>query len=578
MFALAVNYLTRRTVATHYNDRNRPEWPPHPARLFSALVATYHAAEPPDLQERAALEWLETLGAPQLAASEASTRQVMTVFVPVNDTTLMPSWDTGRRKLELATKALADAECALVTSRDNGGTATALASLWKNVAKASKARDDAQRKLMAQVDKDLAAPGKDPAKAQVVAAAQMLPEHRVRQARVFPSASPLDPTVCFVWPEAEVPAEIAEALDRLVARLTRLGHSSSLVHCSVTRFPVTTNWTPDESGQHTLRVVRPGQLLRLEQDFERHQGELPRTLPCAFQRYRQGAPSGAADTGVASWYSDTWYVLRRVDRSATAADHDRSLRPMLTAGPDIAETVRYALMSHCRGAPLEILSGHLPDRRPTPRHHLAIVPLPFTGGGHADGAILGVALVLPRDCDEPERRHVLEALAQWEDAGLELGLAGQRMNFVRELDRSPLVNLRPSTWCAPSQRWVSVTPVALDANPGGLYVPHEPRDPEAAARRQAAAFARAQATISEACLRIGLPEPVRVVATLTPLVTGSQAARRFSPFPRRTGRLRRVLMHAELEFATPVAGPVILGAGRFLGLGLFRPIFDDGEV
>jgi len=578
MFALAVHYLTQRTVATHYNDRNRPEWPPHPARLFSALVATYHAAEPPDPDERLALEWLEDCGAPQLAASAASTRQTMTVFVPVNDTTVMPPWDTGRRKVELTTQAHTDAADALIQARDAGATVKTIAALEKDLAKSGKARDDAQAKLKAQIAKDLATPGQDPPKAQVVAAAQLIPEHRARQARVFPSASPTDPTVYFVWPEAEAPAAIAAAIERLVGRVTRLGHSSSLVYCSVTRLPATTNWIPDDTGQHTLRVVRAGQLLRLEQDFKQHNGVQPRTLPCAFQRYSEGAPTVTVSAIAKSWYSDEWYVLRRVDRSASAQHNERSRRPSLTSGPDVAETVRRALMSHCVGAPLEVLSGHLPDRRPTPRHHLAIVPLPFIGGSHADGSMLGVALVLPRDCEASERMHVLEALARWEAADLELGLAGQRMFFAREIDRSTLLNLRPETWCTPSQRWVSVTPVALDKHPGELHISRGTRDPEAAARRQATAFARAEDTIRQACLRVGLPSPSRVVATLAPLVTGSAAARHFSPFPRRVGRLRRVLLHAELEFAAPIAGPVILGAGRFVGLGLFRPLVGAGDV
>jgi len=577
MFALAVHYLTQRTVATHYNDRNRPEWPPHPARLFSALVATHHAAEPPDPDERRALEWLEDRGAPQLAASAASTRQTMTVFVPVNDTTVMPLWETGRHKVELASQAHTDAARALLQARDEGGAVKTIAGLEKNLAKAGKARDDAQAKLKAQMAKDLAAPGKDPPKAQVVAAAQLVPEQRARQARVFPSASPTDPTVYFVWPEAEAPAAIAAAIERLVSRVTRLGHSSSLVHCSVTRFSVMPNWIPDDTGPHTLRVVRAGQLLRLEQDFEQHNGVQPRTLPCAFQRYREGAPTPTVRPIAKSWYSEEWYVLRRVDRSASAHE-ERSLRPSSTAGPDVAETVRRALMSHCVGAPLEVISGHLPDRSPTPRHHLAIVPLPFIGGSHADGSMLGVALVLPRDCEAHERMHVLEALARWEAAGFELGLPGQRMFFAREIDRSTLLNLRPETWCMPSQRWVSVTPVALDKHPGELHISRGTRDPEAAARRQGAAFARAENTIRQACLRVGLPEPSRVVTTLAPLVTGSEAARHFAPFPRRAGRLRRVLLHAELEFETPVAGPVILGAGRFIGLGLFRPLVGAGDI
>ena len=117
-----------------------------------------------------------------------------------------------------------------------------------------------------------------------------------------------------------------------------------------------------------------------------------------------------------------------------------------------------------------------------------------------------------------------------------------------------------------------MTPVALDQHPGELHLPREPTDLAAATLRQAAAVARAERIIGQACRRVGLPEPARVIVAPAPLVAGSQPARRFAPFPRREGRLRRVLVHAELQFETPVAGPILLGAGRFLGLGLFRPL------
>src|SRR5438128_3582322 len=88
MFALAVELLTGRYVATAFNDRDRAEWPPHPARLYSALAATHF--EDPNPDERAALEWLERQGPPSLVASEAFERQVHTVFVPVNDKAAEP--------------------------------------------------------------------------------------------------------------------------------------------------------------------------------------------------------------------------------------------------------------------------------------------------------------------------------------------------------------------------------------------------------------------------------------------------------------------------------------------------------
>ena len=62
-FGIEVNFLTGRFVATCHNDRRQPEWPPHPARLYSALVAAWADADKPNPSERAALEWLEVSGA-----------------------------------------------------------------------------------------------------------------------------------------------------------------------------------------------------------------------------------------------------------------------------------------------------------------------------------------------------------------------------------------------------------------------------------------------------------------------------------------------------------------------------------
>ena len=59
-------------------------WPPSPARLFQALVA---AAALPRLDDakRSALKWLETLSAPTIAAPAAYSGQNVNLFVPNND-------------------------------------------------------------------------------------------------------------------------------------------------------------------------------------------------------------------------------------------------------------------------------------------------------------------------------------------------------------------------------------------------------------------------------------------------------------------------------------------------------------
>lgn len=84
MFALGIRYLTGYAVATDISSRERAEWPPHPARVFMALSAAYFETEG-DVQERAALTWLEQQGPPEMRFSDADHRDIVRHFVPVND-------------------------------------------------------------------------------------------------------------------------------------------------------------------------------------------------------------------------------------------------------------------------------------------------------------------------------------------------------------------------------------------------------------------------------------------------------------------------------------------------------------
>jgi CRISPR-associated protein Csb2 len=88
MLAIEVEYLLGRAVATDASRRDLAEWPPHPSRLFSALVdalgdiaySMEHAAC------ESALRWLEALPPPEIAASVAvSRRSIVKHFVPIND-------------------------------------------------------------------------------------------------------------------------------------------------------------------------------------------------------------------------------------------------------------------------------------------------------------------------------------------------------------------------------------------------------------------------------------------------------------------------------------------------------------
>ncbi|MGL4300752.1 MAG: type I-G CRISPR-associated protein Csb2, partial [Candidatus Neomicrothrix subdominans] len=102
MFAIRVDLLTDRYYATAFNDRQQGEWPPHPGRLFSAMVATWADGDPPLDAERQALLWLEGQAPPALRCDgpdDVARREVATHFVPINDVSLLRAQDKDYQRL-----------------------------------------------------------------------------------------------------------------------------------------------------------------------------------------------------------------------------------------------------------------------------------------------------------------------------------------------------------------------------------------------------------------------------------------------------------------------------------------------
>jgi CRISPR-associated protein Csb2 len=168
---------------------------------------------------------------------------------------------------------------------------------------------------------------------------------------------------------------------------------------------------------------------------------------------------------------------------------------------------------------------------------------------------------------------VYRTVSLWEDAfrredeetpsvKLNLGSAGEL--YLERVDwASVQSSLRSATWCRQSKVWYSATPVALDRNTGDL----RSRDP----RRLAEATEEAVEVIARACERIDLPRPKYVEILPAAPWAGAPKARHYPPYPGDAGRTQRVMTHVRVEFERPVKGPILLGAGRFVGLGLFRP-------
>ena len=237
----------------------------------------------------------------------------------------------------------------------------------------------------------------------------------------------------------------------------------------------------------------------------------------------------------------------------------------LPATLKLTAALRGLLTKECpEQPPPEWFSGHRLDGTPTAAPHLALTPLPFVGSEHADGLIMGLALVLPTDSDQQEAGHCLEPILRDPATGLPREhplFDGQWFECAIELEtrERPPKNLDPDTWTWESRVWASVTPVVLNRHFDG-------KDK----------WERAAESVKDMCGHIGLPRPREVLLHPVSLVEGVPHAREYPQLMRKNGGGRRSHNHAVIVFDEPVRGPVLVGAGRFRGYGLCRPMDEKG--
>lgn len=469
---LDIELLTGRYDAAGAGDRDHAEWPPHPARVFCALVAGARTE-----QDRQVLRWLEALPHPMVQAAPGARDQAHASYVVTN------------------------------AVKSGGGS-------------------------------------------------QFHPG-RTNALKVRHSALPPSSCVHLIWPEVEPePAQVA-ALDALARRVPYLGRSTGVAALSVTagREPAPCAAVEGHAQFHPaaeggrgvdLRVPYPGYLDLLSEQYDL--GRPAWEVSHAVTYLADEAPqSSAAPIPVPSVYTDVIILCFN------------GLRPEGRLTTLFTEALRRKVMAATADPLPAALHGHGADGRP----HVAFLALPNADNPRADGRLLGMAVAIP-DLPTTERRTIVRGVL----AGGEPDVPGRpsqrtmQLNVPRigavDLSHHPgLVRpwaLRPERWRRGSDHWVTVTPVVLD------------RYPKAAALRD---------ELVRSCLRVGLPAPRDVTVSAEPLVTGGVRMRP-SDLPQQTrGRLFR---HVELHFDRPVAGPVLLGAGRYLGVGLFAPIRQTHAV
>jgi CRISPR-associated protein Csb2 len=472
--AITIDLLTGGYEATDVGDRERAEWPPHPARVFSALRAGAR-----DDVDRAALGWLEQQPPPVVVAAERVARARRATYVVTN------------------------------VRSDKGGS-------------------------------------------------QFHPG-RTNGLRVRSRAVPAEPRVTMIWP-GRLDEGHLQALDAMARRLPYLGRSTGIalaaaaVHADdrpIDERPRGMDvFEPCDmlDGEVSLRVPYPGFTAELDAQFAAGR---PAWEAVRYRSYRRRpALSDHADAWVGAGADG---IVPSVYRDVVVFQFS-GLRPQPQLAAVMTKTLRSAVLRAAREGAPAALHGHGADGRP----HVAFLALPDVGHPHADGHLLGLAVAIP-DLPEEERAAVLRAvlgLRQADRNGL-VELAVPRLGMVDLSYQPGLVRpwgASPQRWRRGSRRWVSATPVVLDRYPRS-------------ADQVAAAVQQCLATV-------GLPEAVDVQVSREPLLPGGARLRPLDLPEHVRGRL---FQHVAVTFDRRVSGPVLVGAGRYLGVGLLAPVPMDGD-
>jgi CRISPR-associated protein Csb2 len=401
MLILKVEYLTGVCMATAHDDpsRSRPEWPPHPDRLYSALVAA--AASHPDASDgslpchaKEVLKWLAAqcwteagVVAPELHAPQAHWRPAPAVHMPSN-----PHPDEIPKRLN-------------ASSPDN------------------------LKKLR-----------------------NVFPLHRKKTALPIPAVVPDEPAVYFIWRNARANGHL-EALRDICERVTYLGRSRSLVRVSIVEGAPVASHVPDPLGQILLRVPGRDRLEQLEEFYKRKGGKPD---PSSARRYRRVQDEVQSSETISPIF-DRLYILRPRPGdlalpAATTLNITSVLRTALNAR---IETAQKAL--GLEPYVPEIVHGH--GEHP----HCAYIALPFVHPWqrHADGTIKGLAVLVPQGAKQRDLQMIALGLEKLQENGL--GIPGIGMWHLDEVPwhDPPLRSLATTTWCGPSRLWTTATPMVF---------------------------------------------------------------------------------------------------------------------
>lgn len=194
------------------------------------------------------------------------------------------------------------------------------------------------------------------------------------------------------------------------------------------------------------------------------------------------------------------------------------------------------------------------------------IPLPSIGHEHADHAIRRVIVQVPPGPVTPD--DVVWALAGRPFVDYETGEVQDTMLAPAPADEMV------ARYRARSRTWKSVTPLALGSAPRRRIEPQRRNEQGKSATEREAEERSAQLAVGQALRHAGVGASlVRAHVQREPFDTHGTRAEGFAEGTRFS---KATLWHVAIELDREVCGPLVLGDGRFLGLGVMAPTIVRG--
>ncbi|MCU0839811.1 MAG: type I-U CRISPR-associated protein Csb2, partial [Rhodospirillales bacterium] len=502
-------------ISVRFHDgrfHGRPEWPPSPARLFQALVAAAAKGGTLDKDDKAALAWLESLNPPVIAAPAARKTTGYANYVPNND--LDAKGGDFRRIAEIRAPKLIKPMLFDV--------GVPILYLWRF--------DD----------------GEDHTE-RVRAIAERLYQFGRGVDMAYAVAEHLD--------GADIEAVLADYPGNLY-RPDNAGYGSVLacpdkgsLKSLIARFEAT--------GRRFAPLMEPSRKGKQAKVIGQTFSQPPKP------RFRQVAYDSPPH--------HLLFELRRSDGDFSPWPFTDIVRLVETVRNGATRTLTDAL-SDQRALVERVLIGKNAGEADK-ASRIRILPLPSIGHEHADRAIRRLLVEVPPDCPLDDR-DVAWAFTAWLPHDPATGELSDWQLVEIKADAGERFASMPGHYGIGGgegfRMWRTVTPAALPQHASRRRIdPARIREEAKGGLERQAEERQAAAAVCQALRHAGIETPVAAIRVQRePFQAKGARAEAFSGASRFS---KDRLWHLEIAFTRPRRGPLVVGDGRYFGLGIMAP-------